>query len=196
MPKKANLAPGDAENIDLETVIFLDIDGVLNTWESATDEDMTYRKASDGELCFYHNLHDPSVANLNKITDTTGASLVISSTWRIGTEGQFEDLILYLQEQGVTAPVVGRTPSLPSVDLPPYSPYGRMKRSEAQRGTEIQAWMDERKEVTWNFIILDDESDMAHLLHKLVRTDGMASEGLREDHVVRALKLLGGQDED
>jgi hypothetical protein len=38
------------------------------------------------------------------------------------------------------------------------------------RGEEIQAWLTENPDVT-QFVILDDDSDMAHLIDHLVQTD-------------------------
>ena len=54
--------------------------------------------------------------------------------------------------------------------------------------TEIQSWIDDHE--VESFVILDDSSDMAHLMPKLVHTS--METGLTEDHVEQALSLLAG----
>jgi hypothetical protein len=56
------------------------------------------------------------------------------------------------------------------------------------RGLEIQDWLDNHPGVT-DFVILDDSSDMAHLMPKLIQTDDAT--GLTQAHVAPALRLLG-----
>jgi hypothetical protein len=47
---------------------------------------------------------------------------------------------------------------------------GMTPRLYQQRGEEIQQWIDDN-EFTGKFIIIDDDSDMCHLLPVLVRCD-------------------------
>lgn len=61
----------------MSKIIFLDIDGVLNTgwWYSQMDKNTSKDK--------YGYAFDPnSVANLKKILDETGADIAISSSWK------------------------------------------------------------------------------------------------------------------
>ena len=59
-------------------IIFLDIDGVMNSEKSLNDF-----FEQDGEERFEHWIpHPMHVKWLNKITDETGAKIVISSPWR------------------------------------------------------------------------------------------------------------------
>lgn len=95
------------------------------------------------------NWVDPkTVVRLNKLTKKTGASLVISSTWR-----RFWDVPSILKKAGVVAPIVGKTPFLDS----------------KSRGCEIKAWLAQHREVN-KFVILDDDSDMDDLTDYLVQT--------------------------
>jgi hypothetical protein len=113
------------------------------------------------------------VAVLNSITDQTRAGIVVSSSWRKGkTRCEMADL---LTGWGVTGTVVGLTPS----------------RFQAPRGHEIQAWLDYRKETfddVGGLVILDDDTDMAHLSPWLVLTS--FSEGLTTSHVTLVLETL------
>ena len=68
-------------------VIFLDIDGVLNTgwWYTQMDRNTPKDK--------YGYAFDPnSVANLKKIIDETGADIVISSSWKSFGLSELEEM--------------------------------------------------------------------------------------------------------
>lgn len=141
-------------------VIFLDIDGVL------------IPRASQVRT----NRADPKcVRCLNELTAATEATIVVSSTWRLGLAPL--ELRKTLERWGVTARIVDRTPDLP----------------DATRGREIKAWLQERKQwrgdVT-HIAILDDHDDLGDLLPWLVRTDG--AKGLSESDCSAALSLLSG----
>ena len=56
------------------------------------------------------------------------------------------------------------------------------------RGLEIQAWMDSRNVKTEDVVILDDDADMAHLSHRLIRTS--FNTGLTSGHVDAAIALF------
>jgi hypothetical protein len=66
---------------------------------------------------------------------------------------------------------------------------GHIDGTRRCRGNEIQAWLD-AVPVVKTFAILDDDSDMGHLLPFLVRTSGQT--GLQPEHVEQAIKLLNG----
>jgi hypothetical protein len=119
-----------------------------------------------------HHFQKSCVRELNRLIRLSGAQVVVSSTWRkhkdwMGTQQHIAD-------EGVRCDIVGRTPSL----------------GDRIRGHEIQAWIDE-----WpyrghleSFVILDDDSDMDHLMSQLVLTS--MEGGLRRHHVDKALWIL------
>lgn len=149
-------------------VVFLDIDGVLNSSEWDRD-----RPRGTGHLRHF----DPAaVARLNRLTDTTSASLVISSSWRQFGE---EYVTRMLRSAGVTAPIVGVTPVLDD---------GSRIMRPVPRGHEIMVWLDTASFVPPRFVILDDEDDMRALGRRLVRTDH--SVGMTDADVDRAIALL------
>jgi hypothetical protein len=66
-------------------VVFLDLDGVLNTFEDHPPGAHTKVKTPSGIIITVGVGGDFSpdlVANLNMITDQTGAKIVVHSTWR------------------------------------------------------------------------------------------------------------------
>ena len=131
-------------------VIFLDIDGVLNSWRWYKDQTLKGKHVSmlpDDQI-------DPkAVTRLNTIIERTGAKVVVSSTWRLNrTVAQLAEI---LGSKGFTGEVIGKT--------------GRRGGPRPQRGDEIQDWLNENVGVE-RFVIIDDDSDMVHLMDRLVQT--------------------------
>jgi hypothetical protein len=144
-------------------VLFLDFDGVIVT---------AHDRFTAGDQF--------AVFNLNRITDATGANLVVSSSWRSGYS--LEALKELLKKWGVTGEVIGVTP-----DHTVSTTRGLYVATE--RGHEIQAWLDAHPEVS-EFIILDDDADMAHLRHRWVKTH--AHHGLDEHQTDKAIAMFDG----
>lgn len=150
-------------------VVFLDIDGVLNSRQFIK---ALYHQNGKGGLVreFCPICSSNLVYILSEVPD---AKIVVSSSWRISTS--LEELRDILNEQiGVEKDRV--------IDVTlNFSPRGR------DRGYEIQDWLDLHPEVT-KFVILDDSSDMAHLMPYLVRTKWDL--GLMIDKADEAIKML------
>ena len=138
--------------------IFLDIDGVLINRKSL-------RQASGLRA----NADPYCVAELNRITDATGAKIVVSSTWRRQGRRFVTDA---LRKWGVGGQIVGCTPVINVPD----------------RGNEIQAFIDEYHRPVGSFVILDDDSDMLHLMPRLIRTE--FETGLTQADAERAIAML------
>lgn len=147
-------------------VLFLDIDGVLNNRCSFRD----WRLKGFYES---HCLGSHLIERLNRIIDATNCKVVITSTWRCNRRKfpdlkAFEDLLTFF---GCRLEVVGFTPRLP----------------REFRGDEIQAWLDDHYGIE-SMVILDDDSDMGHLMPYLVKTSMRT--GLTSDCVRQAIDLL------
>lgn len=166
----------------MKKIIFLDIDGVLAI---QNDAKVRWHPNIDLEGAFWSMVgfsffNPSSIKALNKIIDNTGAQIVLSSTWRRGREEDFRDLVKYINHTGVKAKIIGRTPCLKSY-----------KNKHIQRGHEIQAWINSYRAKIQSFVILDDESDMAHLRCKLVQSkDGWKEQGLTDKHANEAITVL------
>ncbi len=156
-------------------VIFLDVDGVLNNRE-------LFRSLKNQAFPRNHAIDPALVARLNEIVAATGADCVLSSSWRYGFDAP--DFEAVLRGFGFVGRVVDRTPRAVAA---PGSASGIL--AARIRGDEIQEWLDINPGVT-AFVILDDESDMGHLVDKLVKTEFGA--GLQRQHVERAIAMLTG----
>lgn len=163
-------------------VIFLDFDGVLN---SAQFFKALYRQT--GRSTFVREFCPIAASNLiHIISEVPDVKIVVSSSWRIGTE--LNELRKILKE---------------GADVPEELVIDKTVFLGGERGHEIQEWLSRHPEVT-KFVIIDDSSDMVHLTSYLVHTKwnhGLMLEDAEE--VVRRLdprthcieckkELLGG----
>lgn len=179
-------------------LIFLDIDGVLNTCQHGS-----FRCSLNGQE--YHAFCPKTVAALNRITDETGAKIVVSSTWRL--KG-LDVMRAILGDQGVTGEVIGLTCRGDFVRATVFRNVwegewpDRTKDEEAittyerpcERGDEIAAWLAQFSYRPYpapeglRFLILDDDAHMAHLRPYLVRT--RLSTGLTDEQADFAIRFF------
>ena len=156
-------------------VVFLDFDGVVETiyWEKDKDGSWSFNIHKIGRASLNNK---QAIGWLNELYNKIPYDIVVSSSWRIGmTLMQLQDLIT---ESGFNPniKVIGMTPILYQA-----------------RGLEIQKWIDDNNFKN-KFIIIDDDSDMCHLLPVLVRCDCQL--GVTIYDYQKALRLLGGGNND
>ena len=144
-------------------VIFLDIDGVLNSSDylhatyglrraQAEKRKLDIKDINAGlqqTRDKFGQLFDPRcVAHLARIIEHTGAIIVVSSTWRYsGTKG--------LQELWDSRDLPGE---IYDITKPPGMPLS-FETSERWMGHEIKDWLLSHPYVK-DYVILDDDSDM------------------------------------
>lgn len=121
-------------------ILFLDIDGVLNT-ENAIMLNHYYRK--DENFAFDENCVD----YLNYICKKYDFKIVVSSTWR---RSGLDNIRKQLYDNGVKGDVIDTTT------------FEHLEN----RGAEIQKWLDEHESEISNYIILDDDTDMLETQEK------------------------------
>lgn len=164
-----------------DKLIFLDIDGVVNTLMINTSPypSRTGKIEREG---FYFDLcssSDERVSNtqaimwLNKLCKDTGARIVITSTWRRRNQ-HYKDIKQYLVNSGLLEEinVEGATPWL-----------------DGPRGEEILHYLQEHypNGVT-SYVILDDDSDMEGCMDFLVKCNTYHGFGYPE--YLEALRIL------
>jgi hypothetical protein len=166
-------------------VIFLDIDGVLNShqsahfWHNKRDqskwENEMYRDWP-GTLKEYIAMEFCPIAlsNLEElIRRIPDAKIVVSSTWRMG---ETVDTLkkIFQPSKLVSDAIVDKTPVF----------------SDGPRGDEIQHWLNNNPEVT-SYVILDDDDDMLDSQMKnFVNT--CALHGFQFEDMLSATKILKG----
>lgn len=152
-------------------ILFLDIDGVLNSHDF-------WRRCRELGILPDDKVDPLAVERLNRLTDESGAKIVVSSTWRLPYvwNGQLGMLVTRLQKVGIKGEIIGMIPDHQKA-------YGR--------GGEIQSWMLQARQDgidIESFVILDDDSDMEHLISYLVQTK--FADGLQDIHVEAAIEIL------
>lgn len=152
-------------------VIFLDIDGVLNSW--STNYKITIQK----------------LQLLNKIIENTDAKIVISSSWRVGSKDVNDFLDKNFSKK--------RTfrldnPNQELIDNIFYkNTIALTDTFGPNRGYEIERWLDSHDNIE-SYVILDDDSDMLDSqLENFVQTDTYF--GITEREVQLAILILNGK---
>ncbi len=147
-------------------IIFLDVDGVLNSKRYDLE-----RTEKDGNI-------DPGrLPLLRTIVEQTGAELVFSSSWRehwssneAERDKHGEEIDRLFRKHGMM--LSDKTPVL------------------GERADEIKAWLEAHPEVG-AFVILDDILfGWGELSEHLVRTDANIGRGLEDRHVKEAIRIL------
>jgi hypothetical protein len=106
-------------------ILFLDIDGVLNS-----EKFYKNRVRVDGVR---NEIDQCALKLLERILEKTGCLIVLSSTWRLSQNYAYDLLDSGLQSNMVLRRLIGRTPHMPR-------PMGT-GAEYCERGKEIEAWL-------------------------------------------------------
>lgn len=147
------------------SVLFLDIDGVLNS--------RAFFDGKSSDLLWFGDsldMLDPeAIERLNRIVEATDCDVVLSSSWRLNPGGYIK-----VQHQLAAQGFRGRL-----IDQTPYS-------SSGVRGEEIAAWL-------WDhgagraYACLDDDPEDNHPGRWVATT---FAEGLTDAHVEQVIRVL------
>ncbi len=173
-------------------VIFLDVDGVLNStrsmiaWHEESKAFWQKPRPEDSEKSHQAMNHiDPiAVKLLNRVTDKSGAVYVISSTHRkhipdsAGNGRDIQRMQDYFNKFGLTGKVIG------------YTPCSR----NGHRGTEIDTWLADNHSPDINkYAIIDDDSDMFEY-QKPYFVHTSQEDGFMYKHYKELIKILDFDD--
>lgn len=152
----------------MKRILFLDVDGVLNT---SADKNPDFMNPKHLEV-------------LNELQEELGFETVLSSTWRkIFPIDIFNKKFLGF---GAKKSVIDYTPKTWQLDDETYTTIyetSHIYQGWSKRGDEIQAWLEAHELVpgkNCSICILDDNSDMKHLTKYLVLTS--MQNGLHKGH--------------
>jgi hypothetical protein len=165
-------------------VIFLDLDGVINSDRSILVCGERLEKFKGSDVPYYEkfllsNVDPIAVEMINLLVEMTDAKIVLSSSHRKHFNKisdfvqRLEKTRQYFSKIGFDSErLIGWTPELLDV-----------------RGREIQNWLDEHSEVA-HYVIIDDSADMLdEQMENFVRTDG--SDGFSAQNYRDCFKILG-----
>lgn len=136
-------------------ILFLDFDGVLNSTRTSIAF-ANIKGYGTGSLSFstdsryptefskeYFRLDPIAIELLRRVIEDTGAKIVISSTWRLGSCVEHFNKLFECYGWDTTDIVIGMTPY-----------FGKI------RGDEVKQWLDENKALgITHYVIVDDSSD-------------------------------------
>lgn len=166
----------------MSKVIFLDIDGVLNT---ERQQDHCIEAGEDYVDNFGYAFDPVAVANLAQIVEQTGADIVISSSWKFWGLSTMQDLWVH---RGLPGKVIDVTPNnvsdelLLSVDLD-------TELLPAGKGSEIKEWLATSGQEVTHYAIFDDFPDMLpEQTRHFIQTDPQI--GITEDDAKKAIAIL------
>lgn len=152
-------------------VIFLDIDGVLNS--QAYDQKRNLNELS--------NIDETRLPLIKKIVDATNAHIVLSSTWREHWNKEQENL-------DVDGQYIHKLFSKYGLDIYDKTP---ILGHRAKRKDEINQWLKNSSEVIESFVILDDYPFGWDVFSNyLVKTNPLIGLGLEQEHVLQAITIL------
>lgn len=157
----------------MRKIIFLDVDGVLNSEKSIVETYMFRKENNLPKGATDEVFPDEYLLNLKDLIDKTGAFIVISSTWRrhYPNDRKWNKLIANLKKYNLDTKIIDSTPIL-------YK----------QRGEEIREWLSKNPDVT-NFVIIDDDSDMCEFTNTHLAKCSWKT-GFIEDVKNKALEIL------
>lgn len=145
-------------------VLFLDIDGVLNS------VDFSQKQVRRSLLADTSQIDPVACAKIkNLVKAVPDLKIVISSTWR--KLFSLEELTKELEAKGIPSVIISATPVI----------------HNTIRGEEIKDWLKDHPEVS-KFAIVDDDADMGELLPYLIQTDVQV--GITDEDVLKIIKLL------
>ena len=164
----------------MSKVIFLDIDGVLNTkwWYTQMDRNTPKDK--------YGYAFDPrSVANLQKIVDETGSDIVISSSWKSFGLSELEEM---WQDRELPGKLIDITPNSVSDEMFLNADLDHMELFHI-RGMEIKEWLDKHGKNVSHYVIIDDmDNFLLDQKSHFVQTDPEV--GITKGDVKKVVRLL------
>lgn len=170
----------------MKKVIFLDVDGVLN---------------SDRTLYEDISLEDDLILNLKEIVDKTEAKIILSSSWRLSTEA-IAKLMDKLDKFGLA--ISGMT--CDGVDLDWLEKYkfdttkkyldtkfdydeNKQIKITHDRGAEIFKWLHDHDDCA--YVILDDEiEDIKPYFNESAIVKTSYKTGLTKEDVKKAIQIL------
>lgn len=171
-------------------VLFLDIDGVLNSERFLV---AAYASVKPGASPFDRQIDPAAVEIVNDVVARTDCKVVLSSAWRYGKNGldherRFVEKIL--RSCGARFALFDSTPTYLDVFM---AKHGRVSGfadhdPAIDRGAEIGHWLLEACHLVSTYAIVDDYGDMGPHAERLVRTS--PSVGITVADAERLVALL------
>jgi hypothetical protein len=144
-------------------IIFLDIDGVINS--------ELYYKSVNTKKKNWSRFDPKAVEMIKRLVEEFNARIVISSLWRFAMK---KELAQELKASGL----------INFLDKDWQTPVLQL----GHRGKEIKLWLDQHPDIV-EYVIIDDDSDiLEEHLTRFVKTE--IHDGMQEEHYYMAREIL------
>ncbi len=169
-------------NEKMKKIIFLDIDGVLNTrdWHS--------RMTKDTPRDEFGWVFDPvAVENLAHIINETGANIVVSSSWKYLGMTKLKEM---WDIRNLPGDLLDITPNTVSDEILLNANLDEIELGVC-RGNEIKEWLSKHKGEVSNYVIIDDFDDLLpeQMCHAVITNTLI---GITESDAEKAITILNG----
>jgi HAD domain in Swiss Army Knife RNA repair proteins len=162
------------------SIVFLDIDGVLNSAQWYAQAGSRGEKGPSGtstERELLERSIDPAcVKRLNLLLQRTGAAVIVSSSWR--KKHGLSEIVSIMEARGFCGEVIGTTSS---------------GDGTLSRGGEITTWLKKNLPLGAAYVVVDDEVETGLPAEVVVVTSN--DTGLTDEDVDRAIAILSRQSE-
>lgn len=166
----------------MKKVLFLDIDGVLDT---ERHHEYSYKNGIDNSDEYGYLFDAVAVKNLERIVNETGADIVISSSWKYSGLSTLLDM---WSERGLPGRVIDITPDTESDDFLLNADLENMDFLSC-KGYEIGEWLTAHGKNVCSYAILDDEQEMLpEQQNYFVQTNPTV--GITEEDAEKAIAIL------
>lgn len=164
----------------MRKIIFLDIDGVLNTrdWHSRMTKDTLKDE-------FGYAFDPAAVANLARIIEETDAVIVISSSWKFFGVAKLREM---WKIRNLPGTILDITPNTVSDKMLLNANLEDMELGVC-RGNEIKEWLSKHKGEVSNYVIIDDFDDLLpeQMSHAVITNTLI---GISESDAEKAITIL------
>jgi len=164
----------------MKNIIFLDIDGVLNTERWHLNEGH-----KDPQDQFGDDFDPGAVANLSLIIEETGADIVISSSWKFSG---LESMQAMWRERKLPGKVIDVTPSTVSDEMLLNADSDELDKMPF-KGYDVKEWLSNKGKQVKNYVIIDDENGfLPEQQSHLVLTDPVY--GISKEDIDKTINIL------
>lgn len=138
-------------------ILFLDMDGVINTSKTDIDNNVFINGIEYHDTFFDKTL----VNNVNILCEKFNLKIVCNSTWRFYYSNDI--LIKLLKGVGLSAPIIGQT-THDRLDKEHENNIRKGFKSQSRyRGMAVSKWLEENKEINIEkYLIIDDNINAGH----------------------------------
>ena len=164
----------------MRKILFLDIDGVLNTGR----QHLHCLVNNIAEVDIFGYAYDPeAIQNLSKIVSATGADIVISSSWKFYGLAALQEM---WRKRGMPGTIIDITPNNDSDEIVLNADFDGMLTG---KGYEIKEWLSHNGADVSHYVIIDD-NDVILPEHKRCFVQTNPHIGITKENAEEVIEIM------